>query len=166
MTGHAQRLARCAMTTALGVTLMTVLGLTGVATYLAPLAASLLLIPIQRSYGTRLALTVWLATGLLTLMLVTDKELAGVYLSVLGWYPALRPALERLPPGLRAVVKLALFHLAALGGYWVMLALLGLGEELGGPWEAAVLLLLGNVLFQAEDRLLIPRLLRFLDRGR
>lgn len=156
---HAKRMADSAMAVALGVTVMAVLSLTGVGTYVAPLLVSLLLLPIQQRYGTKNALTVWLATGLLTLILAVDKELSIVYLAIFGWYPALRPALERLPAKLAPLVKLALFNAAAVGSYALMMPLLGLEEEMGEPVLIAVLLAAGNGVFILEDRVLIPRLL-------
>lgn len=160
MKRYSRRMAECAMSAALGVTLMLVLSLTGVGTYAAPIAASLLLLPLEERYGTGTALTVWAATGLLTLLLATDKELAVVYLAIFGWYPALRPRLERLPRGISLLAKLALFNAAAVVSYALMLPLLGLEAELGEAWFLGVLLLLGNAVFLLEDRVLLPRLLR------
>lgn len=161
---YAKRMADCSMAAALGVTLMVVLGLTGVGTYVAPLMASLLLLPVQQRYGTKNALTVWLATGLLTLILATDKELAIVYLAIFGWYPALWPTLERLPRGIVPLAKLALFNAAAVGSYALMMPLLGLTEEMGEPALIVLLLVMGNVIFFLEDRVLIPRLLTQLQK--
>lgn len=156
---YAKRMAYSSMAVALGVTVMVVLGLTGVGTYVAPLMVSLLLLPIQQRYGTKNALTVWLATGLLTLILASDKELAVVYLAIFGWYPVLRPALERLPRGIAPLAKLALFNAAVVGSYALMMPLLGLTEEMGEPALIILLLVMGNVIFLLEDRVLIPRLL-------
>lgn len=154
------------MAAALGVTLMLVLSLTGVGTYAAPIFASLLLLPIVERWGTGTALTVWAATGLLTLLLATDKELAVVYLAIFGWYPVLRPRLERLPKGISLAAKLALFNAASVVSYALMLPFLGLEAELGEASLLAVLLLLGNAVFLLEDRVLLPRLLRLLHRRR
>lgn len=161
MKHRTRRLAFCAMTTALGVTLMLALGFTGAGTYAGPLFAALLLLPVQDWYGTPAALTVWLATGLLALLLVTDRELSVVYLAIFGWYPAVRPRLERLPRPASLAAKLAAFNAAAFLTYAVILSLLGLEESLASPWFLGVLLALGNALFLLEDRVLIPRAIAF-----
>lgn len=161
MKNRTRQLALCAMLTALGVVLMLALGVTGVGTYAGPLLGAMLLLPVQDSYGTRSALTVWLATGLLSLALCADREQAIVYLTIFGWYPAVRPHLERLPRLLSLPVKLAAFNAAAILSYAAMLPFLGLEEEMTEPWLLGTLLVLGNALFLAEDYLLIPRVTAF-----
>lgn len=161
MKKRAQQIALCAMVTALGVVLMLVLGVTGIGTYAGPLLAAMLLLPVQDKYGTRGALTVWLVTGLLALLLVPDLELSIVYLTIFGWYPAVRPHLERLPRLLSLPVKLAAFNVAAIASYAVMMPFLGLEEEMTQPWLLGTMLVLGNALFLLEDRLLIPRVTAF-----
>ncbi len=157
MKQRSQRLARCAMTTALGVVLMLVLGFTGIATYAAPLAVTMMLVPLQRDYGTGTALTVWLATGLLALMLVTDREQSIVYLTIYGWYPAVRPWLERLPKVLAMLVKLLTFNGAVVGTYAVMLSVFGLDGGMESPVLIGILLVMGNATFLMEDLFVIPK---------
>jgi hypothetical protein len=158
MRAYARRMAVCAMMVALGVVLMFLLGLTGIGTYAAPLFACLLLVPLQREYGTGTALTVWLATGLLTLLLATDREMALVYLTIFGWYPLARPQFQRLPRLLRPVLKLAAFNGATVVTYALLLPFLGLELEMMEPWLLAALLAMGNLTFFLEDRFLIPKL--------
>ncbi|MCD7917802.1 MAG: hypothetical protein LUF84_05020 [Clostridiales bacterium] len=155
-------LSRCAMLTALGVVLMLTLGFTGVGTYAAPLLAALLVAMVQEAYGTKTALTMWLATGLLALLLVTDRELSVVYLTIFGWYPAVKPHLDRLPRPAGVLAKLALFNGSAVATYAALIPFLGLEEELLQPWLLGVMLAFGNALFWVEDRLLLPRLGRVL----
>lgn len=157
MKESSQRMARCAMTTALSVVVMLVLGLTGIGTYAGPLVASMLLVSIQREYGTPTTLTVWIATGLLALILVTDREEAVVYLTVFGWYPALRPWFQRLPGPLSMAAKAAVFNAAAIGSYALMIPILGLTEEMSSPPLLAFLLVMGNIMFVMVDVIIIPR---------
>ncbi|MCC8065255.1 MAG: hypothetical protein LIO70_09255, partial [Clostridiales bacterium] len=136
--------------------LMLTLGFTGVGTYAAPLLVAM----VQEAYGTKTALTMWLATGLLALLLVTDRELSVVYLTIFGWYPAVKPHLDRLPRLGGLLAKLALFNGSAVVTYAALIPFLGLEEELLQPWLLGVMLAFGNALFWVEDRLLLPRLVR------
>lgn len=104
--------AFCGVMTALGVTLMTLGGLIPLATYVSPLAAGLLLIPVLLEYGKKTAWLMYLATALVSVMLSADKEAAFFYI-FLGYYPILKPRLDRVSPRLaRAGAKAGYFALA------------------------------------------------------
>lgn len=152
------------MTTALGVVVMLVLGWTGVGTYAGPLIAALMLVPVQRHDGSSSALLVWAATGFLSLLLVSDKELAMLYFAVLGWYPAARPRLERLPKVLSMGAKLLLFNAALAASYWVMVFVMGLADSIGEPLVVGLMLILGNVTFLLEDLCIIPKTIPVLEK--
>lgn len=152
------------MTTALGVVVMLVLGWTGVGTYAGPLFAALLLVPVQRHDGSGSALLVWVATSLLSLLLVSDKELVMLYFAVLGWYPAVRAQLERLPKVLSMIVKLLLFNAALAASYWVMVRIMGLADSIGEPLVVGLMLLLGNVTFLLADVRIIPKTIPVLEK--
>lgn len=113
-------LAFGALLAAFGAALMTAGGLIPVATYCSPLLAGLLLIPAMHEFGLREGWSVWAVTAALSLILSADKEAASMYV-FLGWYPLVKPALDRLRPRLLAWgAKLGLFLLA----FAVMYALL------------------------------------------
>ncbi len=155
---QAKSLAFCGMMTALGVVVMMLGGWFGLGTYLSPMLAGLLLIPVGRAWGTRYQLLLWLAVGLLSLMLVTDVEQNLMFLGFFGWYPALRPRLERLPgKALCWLVKLAVFNAVVIA--LEVLLLLVLVPQATEPWLLLTLLALGNVTFIVYDRLL-PRVER------
>lgn len=158
MKRHSRRLAFCSVTAALGITLMVVLGLTGIGTYGAPLMASLLLVPVRQRYGKGTALTVWLATGLMGMLVVPDGELALMYLAVFGWYPILRPWLTGFPAGVSLVLRYVVLNVAFLLTSTVGLTVLGLEGAIWPitPLNAAFILLM-NVVFTLEDAKLLPR---------
>ena len=100
--------ALCGMLCALAVVILALGGMMGIATYCAPLLAMAALLPVLEELGPRLALCAWAAVSILALLLVPDRETALVYL-FFGWYPVLRPHLQRIPSrGVRLAVKLAL----------------------------------------------------------
>ena len=136
-------LAFGALLAALGAALMAAGGLIPIATYCSPLLAALLLIPAVQEGGRRLGWSVWAVTAALSLMLSVDKEAAAMYV-FLGWYPLVKPALDRLRPRLLGrAVKLGLFLLAFAAMYALLVFLFRLEsviEELGAVSLAVNLL--------------------------
>ena len=159
-----RRMAVCGLSAALCVVLMVLGSAFGVLTYVCPLLAGLVVGAVWEEQGTRDALTLWAAAGLLALLLVPDLEMSVLFAGLFGWYPALRPALDRVSPWLGAALYLG----AALLCYGVLILLLGLDSlELGGWAENCLLLILGGVIFFAYDRVLdrlAPRLIPWLRR--
>ncbi len=153
------RIAFCGMSAALGTVLLLLGGLIPGATYCAPVLGMLPLLPVLEEYGRRPALGVYGVTAALALLLTPDKEMAGVYL-FLGYYPVLRPALERLHSRLvRLVCKLAVFNAAVLALYFLLLCVLGLDmlETEFMEYSTPFLMILlggGNLVFLLLDRAL------------
>lgn len=141
---------------ALAVAAMSLGTLIPVATYVCPMFCALLLQVVLRLCGRRMAWAWYGAVAILASLLSPDKEAAAVFI-FLGYYPILKPRLDRMK--LHWLWKALLFNGAAMLMYWVLLHLLGL-EALGAEFSeigaamAAVLLVLGNVTFFLLDRLL------------
>ena len=103
------RLSLSALMAALGTVLMLSSNLIPVLTYVAPMLASLTLIPILTEFGKKYAWMTWGVTAGLALLLCADREAAFFYLFI-GWYPILKPKLDRIPSRpVRILSKLALF---------------------------------------------------------
>ena len=149
----ARDVAMGGMMAALAVVIMTLGGAIPLNTFLCPILCMMVLRFVFHSCGKRIAWAWYGAVSILSLMLGPDKEAAAIFL-VLGYYPILKPRLDRIPGGL--VLKLALFNGAILAMYWVMIRLLGFDQiareyaELGKVMTA-VMLILGNVTFWLLD---------------
>lgn len=142
----------------LAVVLMLLGGVFPLAVYVSPMLASALLLLLLGRLPTSLCLAWYAAVALLSLLLCPDRECAFVFV-FLGYYPILRPWLDRLPLPLRIVCKLLLFNAAVAAMYALLLFVFRLDALLAEARElTAVLLvafvLLGNLAFVLFDRLL------------
>ena len=155
------QLALAAVLCALAVTVMMLGGLIPAATFCCPMLAGFLTIPILCECGAGMALCAWAAISILSCLLGPDKEAAAIYL-FLGWYPVLRPKLEKLRQPLRFLLKLLIFNCAVFAVYSLLLFGLGL-ESLRAEFSdmgkimLLVTLVLGNGIFILFD-FVLPRL--------
>lgn len=144
------------MLAALAVVMMSLGTVIPVATYVCPMLCALLLQGVLKTCGSRIAWAWYGAVALLSVLLAPDKEAAGVFV-FLGYYPIVKPALDRKKG--KWLWKGLLFNGSVCLLYFLLLRLLGL-KQLTQEWSdmsvgmLAVLLILGNVTFFLLDRLL------------
>ena len=114
------------------------------------LAAGLVVMILSVEYGDRTALSVYLVSGLLSLLLPV-KSPGIIYLVLCGWYPVLQKKINMLKPILARILKMVLFNL-------IFILLLVLSAFVTGIKEATfiylTLIVLGNFCFVAYDFLL------------
>lgn len=147
---------------ALAVVIMSMGTLIPVATYVCPMMCCLILEMVRKTCGSRVAWAWYGAVSLLGLLMAPDKEAAAVFVA-LGYYPIVKPKLDRKK--VRWLWKGLLFNGTVLVLYWVLMNLLGfdgIAEEFSemGAILTAVMLLLGNVTFVMLDRLLSMKFVR------
>lgn len=140
---------------ALAIVIMCLGGLIPVATYVCPMMCCLILQIVFLQCGRKIAWAWYVAVSVMSLLIGPDKEAAVVY-TFLGYYPILKPFMDRLR--LRAVWKLILFNAASFAAYGILFLIMGV-EELGfdqmGVWLIVILTILGNVTFFLLDKLLL-----------
>lgn len=141
---------------ALAVVIMCLGTLIPVGTYACPMLCAVVLQMVLKTCGSRIAWAWYGAVALLGLLLAPDKEAAAVFV-FLGYYPIVKPKLDRKK--LPWLWKGLLFNASVLALYWLLLRLFGMEQlvsefrELGAAMTA-VLLILGNVTFFLLDKLL------------
>jgi len=147
---------------ALAVVIMAMGTIIPVATYVCPMLCILLLKGVVRTCGKQIGWAWFGAVAILSLLLAPDKEAAAVF-CVIGYYPIVKPALDRMK--LPWLWKGLLFNVSILTLYAVMMYVLGMERILQdfegfGLTMTAVTLLLGNVTFFMLDKLLSMRFKR------
>ena len=154
----ARELALGGMLAAAAVMIMTLGGLIPAATYIAPMLASMLLVPLLGKLSKGLCVGWYAVVSLLSVLLCADKETAFVFV-FLGWYPIVREPLQKLPGVPRLLLKRVIFNAAAAALYAVLMFVFpidGLIEEFKelSLVLGAILLLMGNCAFILFDFLL------------
>ena len=144
-------MAYCGIVAALCVALMLLGAVIPIAMFIAPAVAGFLIATVCVECGRTMALTAYAAVGLLAVLFVPDKEVALIFVFLLGYYP---------------LAKLALCNGAVLAMYGLVFLLVPAGsisQELRATATAAALatLAMGNVAFLLYDRALHNMLLMY-----
>lgn len=153
-------MAYCGMVSALCVALMLLGTIIPIAMFIAPAVAGFLIATVCVECGKKMAWTAYAAVSLLGLLFVPDKEIALIFAVLLGYYPLVKPWLDRVHPVLlRVVSKLVLCNGSILLMYGLILLLIPAGEISQELRTTAFLLtaatlLMGNVAFLLYDRAL------------
>ncbi len=156
MHSESRKIAMGGVFAALACVLMSLGGLIPVATYVIPMLCMFLGQFVFKTCGRRIAWAWYGAVAILGLLLCPDKEAAAVF-AALGYYPIVKPKLDKCP--LPWLWKGLLFNSTILVLYWLLLNLFGLQQvvqdfEGMGIAMTAALLVMGNVVFVLMDVLL------------
>ena len=150
-----KRMATCSMMAALSVVLMVLGAILELGMYACPLFAGLCFIPIGQKYGRKYHITLYVASSILCFLMVPNMEENLMFAGLFGWYPIVRPVLQKLPKVIRWICKLVIFNVVVIAIEWLVMTIL-VPEAIGGTllW---VLLILGNITFLAYD-FMIPKM--------
>ena len=159
--------AYCGMAAALCIALMLLGTVIPIAMFIAPAVAGFLIATVCVECGRTMAFTAYAAVSLLAVLFVPDKEVALIFVFLLGYYPLVKPRFDRIRPALlRVVGKLVLCNGAVLAMYGLILLLVPAGsvsQELRTTALAMslVTLAMGNVAFLLYDRALHNMLMMY-----
>lgn len=141
---------------ALAVAVMCMGTLIPAATFICPMICICLQAVVLKKCNSRIAWAWYGTVAILSLLMAPDKEAAAVFV-FLGYYPIVKPKLDKLP--LRWLWKGILFNVSVCMMYWMLMHLFGMAqliEEFAemGTIMILVTLLMGNATFFLLDRLL------------
>lgn len=144
------------VTAALAVVIMCIGGMIPLATFVCPMLCILLLQLVAIRCGNRMGWAWYGAVSLLSLLMGPDKEGGALFL-FLGFYPLVKPRLEKMP--LPWLWKGLLFNAAILLMYALLIHLFGMADLAGefqqmGTILLIATLLLGNMTFFLLDEIL------------
>ena len=154
--GASRPIALGGMMAALAVVIMSLGGLIPIATFVCPMLCMLLLRFVLTLCPRRIGWAWYGAVAILGMLMSPDKEAAAVFVA-LGYYPILKPRLDKMKYGV--VLKFLLFNVVILLMYAVLIYVMGLAQIAAefaemGIIMAVVTLVLGNVAFFLLDDLL------------
>lgn len=149
------------MMAALCVVLMLLGAVLELGMYACPLLAGLCFLPVGQKYGRKYHITLYAVSSILCFLTVPNMEENLMLAGLFGWYPIVRPSLQKLPKILGWICKLAIFNLAVIAIEWLVMTVLV--PEVVGDVLLWVLLILGNLTFLAYD-FMIPRMELLLSR--
>ncbi|MCI8649319.1 MAG: hypothetical protein HFG20_04300 [Anaerotruncus sp.] len=144
---------------ALCLLLMFMTGLVPFSSYVFPCFAGIVLVAVAAEIGAKTAFLVYIGVSILSIFIVPDPEAKLLFIILLGYYPILKPVLERLPRLLAWVAKLLLVNGMLVAFYYICLYVLGLPDLLSewgrfGDWAAYIMLGMANFTFFMYDYLL------------
>ncbi len=129
------------------------------ATYALPALAGVFLIPVVVECGKRFAVTLYVATAILSLLITPDLEAKWLYVCFFGYYPMLKAVAETCRSRIAEWgLKIMSFNIAVIAAYVIVCQLgFSLGEfavagmALPLPAVLGLFLLAGNVVFVLYD---------------
>ena len=130
--------------------------------YALPAFAGILIMFSVVELDKKWAFGIYVAVSVLSLMLVPNKEAAVLYAAFFGYYPILKAILEsKLPKVPEYILKFAVFNVAMIASYAVLIKVLGMPfDELTGIegetgflalYMLPIMIGLGNIAFMFFD---------------
>lgn len=151
----------CGIFGALSIVIMLMGAIVPIAIYIAPAVAGLIVMIAQAECGPKMAWTLYGAVSIISLLFVPDKEVAFVYVFLLGYYPMIKPYLDRVrKKWLNVLIKLLVFNGTLAVGYGLLMVLFFPGWT-QMQWQtsellfAVVILLMGNLAFYLYDKAIV-----------
>lgn len=106
--------ALCGLLTALSVVVMLPTLVIPVLTYISPMVAGVIICFTAYAADKKWALGVYFAVSAVSLIILTDKEAALTYISFFGYYPLIKPVLDKLKKPLGVLLKMLAFNMSAI----------------------------------------------------
>lgn len=123
-------------------------------TYAIPAVSGLFIMAVFLETGASYAVGAYAVSSVISLIL-TEKEVAVLYLLLFGYYPILKAFVERIKNRfLEWLIKLAVFNAAAIGSYFAASFVFGIPYEnfdFFGKYGAIVFLVICNFVFVLYD---------------
>ena len=148
----------CGLAAALCVTLMFLGGILYIFAYTVPMLLGLVTVMIKKTFGTGSAVSVYIATSILSLILVPEKETVMMYVLFFGYYPIIRTYLDRIKSKIISLsLKLIIFNACVAVIELICVYVFGIPFFEDGDFSKAMLIVFAlamNVIFIMYEHLL------------
>lgn len=147
-----------AMCMALGVAFMLLSSLVPFCEYAVPAAAAIIILFMNIETDWKWSLGVYIGTSLISAFVVPQKEAAGMYIALFGYYPIIMPLLNKLKKVLSYVLKIVYFNAVTVAAYYILINVIGISSDFMddlSKYTLPVLLACGTVAFLLYDRALL-----------
>ncbi len=143
---------------ALSVALMFCGSLFYVFTYVVPMVLGVLIIMIKKTFSGSCAWFVYIATSIISIFIVPDKETVLMYALFFGYYPIIKGNIDKIKiKPVKAIIKFLIFNIAVTVVELIAYFVFGIPFFEDGGFSVAMLVLfavLMNVVFILYDLLL------------
>ena len=124
--------------------------------YTVPCLAGMIFMIPAIEFGTRWGILCYAVTSVISLILPTETEALTVFIGFFGFYPILKMVIERIGKKIpEMLVKFAVFNVAIVASYTVIIKILGVNpfetERFGVAVTELLMLAIGNVVFCLID---------------
>ena len=156
-------MAFCGIMTAMALVSMLLGQLVPVAIYTCTLFSGVCIAFVAEEIDVKYATSVYIASSILALLFLPDKEAAVIFITVFGYYPILKCILERSDNnifksnGVKFTIKLLFINVSCIIYFTIAIYLLGVPKDsfaTGDVYLPGVFLLMGNVFCLMYDKAL------------
>lgn len=125
---NTKKTAMCGLFAGISIVLMIIGAAIGIGTYIAPIFASIALIPIVSEYGEKPAFLTYLTVIIAGFLLVPQPEVMFVYIAF-GWYPLMQRRIYKVKnPVLRTIIILAIYAVIVSVLFSALFKLMGIAD--------------------------------------
>lgn len=152
---NTSKTALSAMAVALGTVFMLLSSAIPFFEYAIPAAAGFIVLFVESEVGKTWSFGTYVATSILGVFLVPNKEAVGIYIALFGLYPVIRSFFNKLPKIASYIAKCVYFVAAVLLAYFVMIKIFGIAQEMTEELNKItmpILIVCGLIAFIVYDR--------------
>lgn len=147
------RIALCGMLSAVSIVLILIGSVISVLSYAMPIFTGLVIIILINSVDDNAAWLVFTSVSLITVIFMPDKECALTYAFFFGYYPIIKPKIEKLK--LKIIIKFLVFNAGIVLSQLIVIYVFGIPlDNFLGKITVLVLLAGANIIFVIYDRLI------------
>ena len=158
------KIALCGITIALSLVIMFISGLFPLTTYAAPALAGILLLCIVIEISRKYAFMVYIATCILSFLIIPNRESSVIYISLFGYYPMIRDFIYRSKNNtIKYIIKFSIFNVSFFLIYFLIEKIFLIPHnaiENLGDYGVYIFIFLANLAFFLYD-IVIDRLTFF-----